>query len=181
MLASWSRIERMNPQSRFTPNAIQLPHKLGNQTSISMDTLETQKAIASDFDFVYSLYRQTLYEYVEQTWGHPEKFQRNRMQDDFDTLPFEIFCRQGEQIGVISMVDEKTALRVKFLMILPTYQRQGFGKRMLRPVLEQAAERKIPVRLSVIRINPVKAFYENLGFKVIGHDEYCFFMEWQMS
>lgn len=70
-----------------------------------MSLLETRKTIASDFDFIYSLYRQTLYEYVEQTWGHKEEFQRSRMQEDFDTLPFKIVCNQGEDIGAIAVVD----------------------------------------------------------------------------
>jgi GNAT superfamily N-acetyltransferase len=142
--------------------------------------LETRKTIASDFDFIYSLYRQTLYEYVEQTWGHKEDFQRNRMREDFDTLPFEIVCSQGKDIGVISVVDEETALKIKFLMIEPIYQRQGFGGLILRQILEQAAKREIPVNLSVFRINPAKAFYERLGFKVVGSDEYSFFMQWNI-
>jgi GNAT superfamily N-acetyltransferase len=146
-----------------------------------MNSLETRNTVASDFDFVYSLYRQTIFRYVEQTWGHKDEFQRNRMQEDFDTLPFEIVCNQGEDIGVIAVVDEETALKVKFLMIAPTHQRQGFGKQILKQVLEQAAKREIPVRLSVIRVNPVKAFYEHLGFKVVDSDEDCFVMEWQIS
>jgi ribosomal protein S18 acetylase RimI-like enzyme len=145
-----------------------------------MSFLETRKTIASDFDFIYSLYRQTLYEYVEQTWGHKEEFQRNGMREDFDTLPFEIVYDQGENIGAISVVDKENALRIIFLAIAPTYQRQGFGKQILRQVLEQAEKRAIPVRLSVIRINPAKAFYEHLGFKVVGSDEGSFFMEWQI-
>ncbi len=146
-----------------------------------MNSLETRKTIASDFDFIYSLYRQTLYDYVEQTWGHKEEFQRNRMQEDFDVLPFEIVCKQGEDIGVISVIDEETALKIKYLMIAPIHQRQGFGKQILRQVLEQAAKREIPVRLSVFRVNSAKAFYENLGFKVVDGDEGCFCMEWQIS
>lgn len=146
-----------------------------------MSSLETRKTIASDFDFIYSLHRQTLYAYVEQTWGWKEEFQRNGMREDFDTLTFEIVCKQGEDIGALSVVDEENALMINYLAIVPTYQRQGFGAQLLRQVLEQAAKRAIPVRLSVIRINPAKAFYEHLGFKVVGSDEHSFFMEWQSS
>lgn len=94
-------------------------------------------------------------------------------------LPFEIVYSQGEDIGAIAVVDEGTALYVKFLMIVPAYQRKGFGKLILRQVLKQARKREIPVKLSVIRINPAKAFYEHLGFEVTGSDEYSFFMERQ--
>jgi GNAT superfamily N-acetyltransferase len=146
-----------------------------------MSSLETRNTVASDFDFVYSLYRQTLFKYVEQTWGHKDEFQRNRMKEDFDTLPFEIVSNRGEDIGAIAVLDKETALHVKFLMIAPAHQRQGFGKQILKQVLEQAAKREIPVRLSVIQVNPVKVFYENLGFKVVDSDEDCFVMEWQVS
>ncbi|OUL24999.1 hypothetical protein BV372_28320 [Nostoc sp. T09] len=146
-----------------------------------MSFLETRKSIASDFDFIYSLHQQTLYAYVEQIWGHKEEFQRNGMREDFDSLPFEIVCNQGEDIGAISVVDQENVLLINYLAIMPTHQRQGFGTQLLRKISEQAAKREIPARLSVIRINPAKAFYEHFGFKVVASDEHLFFMEWRSS
>lgn len=45
--------------------------------------------------------------------------------------------------------------------------------------IRQASQKQIPVRLNVICINPVKVFYEKLGFTVIDSDEKLFLMEWR--
>ncbi|MUG94258.1 GNAT family N-acetyltransferase [Scytonema sp. UIC 10036] len=70
---------------------------------------------------------------------------------------------------------------ITYLAILPAYQRQGFGSQLVGNVLEQAAKRGIPVKLNVIRVNPGRAFYEGLGFKVTGGDKALLLMEWRSS
>jgi ribosomal protein S18 acetylase RimI-like enzyme len=156
-----------------------IDEKLMSTTKLktAMNSLETRKATDSDFEFIFSLHEQTLYKYIEQTWGWAEDFQRSGMREDFDTLPFEIICYQREDIGILSVVDEEDELRLNYLAIAPIYQRLGFGTQIMRQVLERAAKRKISVRLNVIRINPAKAFYERFGFKVCGGDEHLLFME----
>jgi ribosomal protein S18 acetylase RimI-like enzyme len=143
------------------------------------DLLQTRKTVASDFDFIYRLHQLTLFDYIEQTWGHQEDFQRNGMQEDFNASLFEIISTQEKDIGVISIIDHKNAFFINYLAILPDFQRRGLGRQMLHTVMNRAAKQNIPVKLHVIRINPAKAFYEKLGFQVVGNDKYSFFMEWQ--
>jgi GNAT superfamily N-acetyltransferase len=147
--------------------------------TLVMSCLQTRKATASDFDFIYNLHRQTFYSYVEQTWGWREEVQYAGMREDFDGFPFEIICYQGIDIGAISVVDKEDLLFLNYLAILPLYQGKGFGTQILHQLLGQAAERGILVKLNVIRINPAKTLYERMGFRVVGNDETRLFMEWQ--
>ncbi|MEH2183059.1 GNAT family N-acetyltransferase [Nostoc sp.] len=144
-----------------------------------MSSLQTRKTTASDFDFIYNLHRQTFYSYVEQTWGWKEEIQLNGMREDFDSLLFEIVCHEGIDIGVISVIEQQDALFLNYIAILPLHQSKGLGTQILNKLLEQAAVRGILVKLDVMRVNPAKALYERLGFKVVDGDENRFLMEWR--
>jgi GNAT superfamily N-acetyltransferase len=144
-----------------------------------MNILEIRETSIADFPFIYNLHRQTMYSYVEQTWGWQEEVQYNGMREDFDNSLFEIVCVDRQDIGVISVIDRGDELFLNYLAILPIYQKQGLGTQLLSQVLTQAAERGIPVKLNVMRVNPVKALYDRLGFKVVSSDGDRYFMQWQ--
>lgn len=146
-----------------------------------MSLLETRKTTTADFDFIYKLHCQTFHFYVEQTWGWKEEVQFNGMREDFDDPLFEIICYQGEDVGVISVIEQENALFLNYIAILPTHQKQGLGTELLCKVLEQATHRGFLVRLNVLRVNPAKAFYQRLGFEIVGDDEDKYFMEWRTS
>jgi GNAT superfamily N-acetyltransferase len=144
-----------------------------------MNILEIRETSIADFSFIYNLHRQTMYSYVEETWGWEEEVQLQGMREDFDNSLFEIICLNRQDIGVISVIDRGNELFLNYMAILPIYQKQGLGTQILRKVLTQAAERGIPVKLNVMRVNPAKALYDRLGFKVVGSDRDRYFMEWQ--
>lgn len=146
-----------------------------------MSLLETRKTTTIDFDFIYKLHCQTFHSYVEQTWGWKEEVQFNGMREEFDDSLFEIICNHGEDVGVISVIEQEKALFLKYIAILPTHHKQGFGTELLRKVLEQATHRGFSVRLNVLRVNRAKAFYERLGFEIVGGDKDKYFMEWRTS
>lgn len=141
----------------------------------SVDSLNIRKAEVADFSFIYDLYRQTL-----SIYSHlPQERQYKEVKADLERLPFEILVDQGKAVGAIAISDQGDILTIHFLAILPTHQRRGLGTYLLRPILAQATQRNIRVGLSVIRDNPAREFYEQLGFEAAGSDKYSFFMEWQ--
>lgn len=138
-----------------------------------MTCLKTRKASPSDFSFVYRLHRQVFFSYINQTWGWQEDHQRRGMREDFEDFPFQIICNGDREIGVISVLDRGHEIQLKYLAILPEYQRCGFGTQLLTEVLSQAAIRQLPVKLTVMRVNPAKAFYERLGFAIVQEEDGC--------
>ncbi|MEH1812380.1 MAG: GNAT family N-acetyltransferase [Nostoc sp.] len=155
-----------------------LLRKVGFTQNI-MSSLQTRKTTAFDFDFIYDLHRQTFYSYVEQTWGWKEEVQLNGMREDFDSLLFEIICYKEIDIGVISVIEQEDELFLNYIAIQPLHQNKGLGTQILDQLLEQAVVRGVPVKLSVMRVNPAKTLYERLGFRVVSSDENQFLMEWR--
>ncbi|WP_088893125.1 GNAT family N-acetyltransferase [Leptolyngbya ohadii] len=138
-----------------------------------MKCLRTRKASPSDFGFVYRLHCQVFFSYVDQTWGWQEDQQRRGMREDFEDFPFQIICNGDRDIGAVSALDRGSEIQLKYLAILPEYQRCGFGTQLLTEVLAQASDRQLPVKLTVMRVNPAKALYERLGFAIVQEEEGC--------
>ncbi|MBW4582416.1 MAG: GNAT family N-acetyltransferase [Tildeniella nuda ZEHNDER 1965/U140] len=141
-----------------------------------MGTIETRIATETDFDFLVDVHRQTFRGYVDHYWSWDEARQKEELREDFHAFPYEMICDQGEAAGIMCVIDQGEALFFHYIAILPTHQRQGLGTQLIRKVLAKAAERGLPVKLNVLKINPAKALYERLGFRVAGEDEYRYFM-----
>jgi ribosomal protein S18 acetylase RimI-like enzyme len=57
------------------------------------------------------------------------------------------------------------------LHILPGYQRNGIGGKLISDIWERAARRGKEVHLSVLKTNPSIKLYERLGFIATGQTE----------
>ena len=51
------------------------------------------------------------------------------------------------------------------------------GTHLVQQVIALSEQRRIPVQLQVLKVNPARQLYERLGFRVTGGDEYRHFME----
>ena len=60
------------------------------------------------------------------------------------------------------------ALHIAELRLLPALQGRGIGTTVVNGVVARAAERSLPVELSVVPANPrARQLYERLGFEVV--------------
>ena len=126
---------------------------------------------------MWDLHLQTLRSYVEATWGWDEQWQSKYFRETRDLSRYEILVNNGREIGCLGIRYEDKVLFLEYVAILPEYQNQGFGSEVVRDVLRSAAERGVPVRLSVLKVNPVRKLYERMGFQTIGSDEFRYYME----
>ena len=55
-------------------------------------------------------------------------------------------------------------------------QRKGIGSRVIQALLRLARKKSKPVTLAVMKINPARALYERLGFRITHEDEYKVYM-----
>lgn len=62
------------------------------------------------------------------------------------------------------------------LYLLPDFQGLGIGSSLVSSLQCEAAERRVPLRLKVLKVNPAKRFYERMGFSVKEETEYFFCM-----
>jgi ribosomal protein S18 acetylase RimI-like enzyme len=61
---------------------------------------------------------------------------------------------------------------------LPAYQGRGIGTTLIRRLQQRARKEGVPVTLQVFKVNPARALYERLGFKVTGETDTHCRMKW---
>jgi len=134
-------------------------------------------ATLKDKEFLRSLHRETLREYVEQTWGWDEEWQHRRFDQRFDPPNTQIIVVDGDDVGMLKVGREEERIFLENILIAPSHQRRGIGTQLIKSLIEEADERGVPIRLQVLKVNPVRRLYERLGFREIGTSEMDVHME----
>jgi GNAT superfamily N-acetyltransferase len=123
----------------------------------------TRPARPEDADFVYRVSEATMRAYAEATFGiWSEQIAR----DSFIPATHRILHYDGKDIGCIELLDLPEAVQLNKLYILPAWQHQGIGTRILNDIKTLASARNKPLRLRVLRVNPARRLYERLGFRI---------------
>jgi ribosomal protein S18 acetylase RimI-like enzyme len=132
-----------------------------------MMRLKLRPARPEDAEFVFQTLKATMREYVDQTWGWDEEWQRAYFEMRFDPAENQIVVLDDQGIGVIGVEKREDEVVLSSLYILPEYQGRGIGTRLIKDVLAQAFRDGLPVGLRVLRVNPARRLYERLGFVVV--------------
>ncbi|GAA6172863.1 hypothetical protein NBRC116592_25330 [Colwellia sp. KU-HH00111] len=80
------------------------------------------------------------------------------------------------KLGVVSLKGEEKSLHIKQLQILPEYQGQGIGSKILTVVKKRALQLQLPITLNVLLKNPARGLYLRHGFQIEGKNK----IEFQM-
>lgn len=137
-----------------------------------MNELAYRQAAAADMEWIYQLFKKGLKRYIDQTWGWNELFQHYSFMENVPATHFTIVSANGKDIGGYYLKAAETHYYLDMLLIKPAYQRQGFGRRIITGLQELADRNQLPVKLSVLKVNPAFNFYQKLGFSVESEDEY---------
>jgi GNAT superfamily N-acetyltransferase len=114
-----------------------------------------------DAAFAWRVSEACIKPYAEQTWGHWDG------QADFDAERDEIITSCGWDIGVMRVERHPDHWFLSKLYLLPPFQREGLGSRLLGELIADARMVRLPLRLSVLEVNPARRFYERHGFTLI--------------
>jgi ribosomal protein S18 acetylase RimI-like enzyme len=131
-------------------------------------------ATAEDRELFWQLLSQAMRPYVEATWGWDAADQHARFVATFEPSACHVIELGGLPVGGVRVDYATTPIRLLNIQILPQFQRQGLGSAIIMAVLQRAADR--PVWLRVLKVNPARALYERLGFRVTGETE----THWQL-
>lgn len=80
------------------------------------------------------------------------------------------------KLGVISLKGGEKSLHIMQLQILPEYQGQGVGSKILSVVKKRALQLQLPITLNVLLKNPARGLYLRHGFQIEGKNK----LEFQM-
>ena len=132
----------------------------------------SRRAVAADRDWLWATKTRCLRAYIEQTYGPwDEEIQRARFDTTFIPEEIHIVSLDGRDAGYIAARQDSDVIHLFNLMIAPEFQNRGLGTAVLQNLLALAQERRKPVRLQVMKVNPARRLYERMGFAVIPAEE----------
>lgn len=140
--------------------------------------LSLNRATVDDSDFAFDMKVAAFRPYVEQSLGWNEVAQRQQHRHNFARNDYRVITVKSTACGIMSLVVERSCLKVNQIFLAPEYQGGGLGARCMALIVAEAKSLGLPVRLRVMKVNPrAKAFYERLNFTVASETETHFMME----
>ena len=70
------------------------------------------------------------------------------------------------KLGIVALTGTNKSLHIRQLQILPEYQGQGIGSKILTVVKKRALQLQLPITLNVLLKNPAKGLYLRHGFQI---------------
>ena len=111
--------------------------------------------------------------------GH-EEWTEETVLGKYPNVSLSVVTLNGVSVGRFRVVRDGATITLAGIQILPEYQNQGVGRVLVKQLIEEAAEKNIPLQLSVEKNNPhAERFYRRLGFLQIGEDEDAYDLEYQ--
>jgi ribosomal protein S18 acetylase RimI-like enzyme len=122
----------------------------------------------ADFEVLFALRESGFRDHVERVYGRwDDAEQRRHLANDLAEAPYEIVeDGAGEPIGCVAVTKHADHDFVEDIIIVAALRGRGLGTRLMYEFMDDARARGVPLRLSVLDGNPVRALYERLGFRV---------------
>lgn len=143
----------------------------------------------ADRDFLLLVYSSTrVDELAPVPWSAQEKEAFLRMQFDaqdrdyrskYPPDDFQLILSDGAPIGRLYLHRASDEFDLIDIALLPEHRGRGLGTILLREILVEAAEARLPVRIYVESFNPARRLYQRLGFTDIEEYGPYWRMEWR--
>ena len=127
--------------------------------------IELRPAGEADRELLWLIQSSSMRPAVEATWGWDESFQRSYFQERYGKVPLQIVRVNGHDAGMLCYEVRTDHVFLRNVALLPEFQGQGIGTRVIQGVRVEAAELGLPVRLQVLKANRARLLYERLGFR----------------
>ena len=90
-----------------------------------------------------------------------------------------IVLLNDDVMGRFYLYHSAEVIRVVDISLLPDYRNRGIGSSLLRGVLAEAEQNRLPVRLHVAAHNPAARLYARLGFRQVSDEGLYRELEWR--
>ena len=134
-------------------------------------------ATQSDYEFLYQLHRLTMKEYIEETWGWEESWQRDYFQAKWNPAKRQIIQVNSQDAGVLVIEKREQELYLGLIEVLPEFQGCGVGTAVIHDFIAAAQAQDCLATLHVLKSNDkARRLYERLGFVISVDEEHKFKM-----
>jgi ribosomal protein S18 acetylase RimI-like enzyme len=138
------------------------------------------RALRSDeHEWFYATRLDAFRVYAEQVFGPwEEERQRAAAERDCQELPIEVVERDGERIGYQIILRHVDHWFLDEIALIASARGAGIGTALVAAIMDGAKAAGMPLRLSVLHVNPAQRLYERLGFYVTRIEHPRVKMEW---
>lgn len=150
--------------------------------------ISLRPAAPRDREFLFGVYASSREEelavLVDWTDADKEAFLRQQFEAQathyekyYPDASFDIVLLGDTPVGRLYVDRRETEIIVIDIALLTKYRRRGIGRELLGPILDEATTRTLPVRLHVETNNPIRPWYERLGFRELEQRGVYLYME----
>jgi GNAT superfamily N-acetyltransferase len=138
----------------------------------AFDGCALSPATRDDESALFALHRDALRDYVEQTWGWNDAWQRAHFADHYVAGRNALIVRGGGNalIGRVSLSRHWRQIFLRDIELIAAERNRGIGSAVIRCVLRLARESNKAVELLVLDCNPARHLYARLGFNIVADD-----------
>ena len=136
--------------------------------------ISLRQAKPEDLEWLDEFYERMMRPYVELTHAWDEK----RFRKNYNTKTISVIQLDGEDIGMLKTEKRKDHIYLGDIQLKEAFQRRGIGTSLIRDVIEKAKADGLPLRLRVLKENPVVELYNRLGFVKTKEFKHCHELEW---
>lgn len=132
-----------------------------------------------DREFFYELRHDGFRAYAEAVFGPwDEARQRASAERDVGELPVQIIERAGVRVGYQIVHPQPDHWFLDEIAVIAAERGRGLGTELVTAIMTAAREQGLPLRLSVLNVNPAQRLYARLGFRVTRVEHPRIKMEW---
>ena len=143
-----------------------------------MHEIELRQATVADTKFLWDVFRISMKDYITQTRGEwNEQREESQFRNQLDLSAAQVLRNNDLAVGFIIAPIKDSAREIHTICIVPEHQNRGIGTEVIRSVIAEAGAQKMPLYLSVLKVNPARRLYERLGFEVIEETKHHFRMK----
>ena len=86
--------------------------------------------------------------------------------ENYPGAEFQIVMWDRKPAGRLYVHKRENEIRIMDITLLPEYRNLGIGTKLLKDILEQGRQFRLPVTIHVERSNPALSLYQRLGFQL---------------
>jgi ribosomal protein S18 acetylase RimI-like enzyme len=121
-------------------------------------------ATPADDEFCWQLHKAAMGGYIAAIWGWDEQKQRRSQTRSFSPGRWQVITVDGADAGMLDVVREPGQTYLSRIEILPRFQGQGIGTRLIGELIDEAARQGQDFVLEVLTVNErAQALYRRLG------------------
>ena len=128
-------------------------------------------------EWLYQLYKETMYPVIQQAIGWVEEDQYVRCHGKYTIDQFRLIVVEEKLAGALYTIPKSDHLHLSLILIHAAYRNQSLGTQILQDLKNQ--QRNGAITLAVFKRNPAIQLYKRLGFHIDAEDEYFYEMSWR--